>query len=253
MSTNQTIYIGTSGWHHKEWLGPFYPGDMKEEEYLPYYSRRFNTAEIIKSFFQMPDREQFQRWAERTPDEFRFSVKATRYITHDSRLMPQPSRVENFFKAIEPLGDKLGPVMFELPSDLEPDEELLDRFLKQLPSDAFRYVFQFREDGWFNPAVRQVLEAHNASPALIEFQDEHTPRMVTADFVYMRLHGPPADLNGKTMDQTLGGWASAIATWHHEGKDVFCYFHEEGPTAPQNAMRLADHLNPTEREAMPDS
>ena len=151
-----TARIGTSGWAYAHWRERFYPRGLSPRDYLPYYSQHFDTVEINRSFYRLPTREQFQRWADLTPPGFVFAVKASRLITHVQRLADVREPLAQLLGAASGLGPKLGPVLFQLPPSLAVDLERLDAFLALLP-DGVRCVFEFRHPSWLVPAVFERL------------------------------------------------------------------------------------------------
>jgi len=240
MTVSKEIYIGTSGWHYQHWKGPFYPKALSDENILDYYLKHFETAEINNTFYQLPEKETFAQWRDSAPEGFLFSVKASRYITHMKKLKDPEQPVANFIARIEVLGNNLGPVLFQLPPRWRPNIERLTSFLTTLPEDH-RYAFEFRDESWFAKRTEEALRDRGAAFCIYEFEHRESPRPVTADFVYVRLHGPDGAYQGKYDDQTLKRWAEDILSWVNEGKKVFCYFdNDEKGYAPQNALKLKE-------------
>jgi uncharacterized protein YecE (DUF72 family) len=214
----------------------------KEAEQLRFYAERFDTVEVNGTFYRLIEVETFRRWCEATPPGFVFACKGSRYLTHMKRLKDPEQGVARFFERVEALADKLGPVVFQLPGRFKPDRERLTRFLQALPA-GHRYAFEFRDPAWFQPEIFQALAQHNAALCLYEFAGRQAPLEVTADFVYIRLHGPEGPYQGSYSDAALRTWAQRIRAWAEQGLDVYCYFdNDDRAFAPKNALRLKELL-----------
>jgi uncharacterized protein YecE (DUF72 family) len=237
--TCHTIHIGTSGWHYDHWQGTFYPEDMGSDAWLSYYTDHFQTVEINNTFYQLPSEKTFTQWRDSVPDAFLFAVKANRYITHMKKLKDPQEALDNFMRGASRLGPKLGPILFQLPPRWHCDVERLSSFVARLPPDL-QYTFEFRDPTWFQDAVYDVLAEHNIAFCLYEIAGRVSPKHVTADFVYVRLHGPTDQAyQGQYSAETLDMWAKSFNTWRAEGKTVYCYFdNDEAGYAPQDAQRL---------------
>lgn len=235
------IRIGTSGWHYKHWLGTFYPEDIKPTGQLSYYLKFFNTVEINNSFYRLPSKEMFGNWKNAVPDDFLFVVKASRFITHMKKLKDPAESLVNFMENIQELEEKLGPILFQLPPGWKINIKRLEEFLEKLPS-GFRYVFEFRNDTWYHEAVYCLLEKHNCAFCIYELAGHLSPLKITADFVYLRLHGPGENkYQGSYSDEALKEWALQCKAWTQEGKDVFVYFdNDEKGYAAFNAQKMLE-------------
>ena len=236
-------YIGTSGWSYKHWLGPFYPSGMaKGAEQLCFYAERFDTVEVNGTFYRLIETETFRRWREETPPSFVFACKGSRYLTHMKRLKEPDQGVGRFFERVEALERKLGPIVFQLPGRFKPDRERLTKFLQALPAGR-RYAFEFRDPAWFQPEILEALTHQNAALCLYEFAGQEAPLEITADFVYVRLHGPAGPYQGSYGDAALRTWTKRIRAWAAKGLDVYCYFdNDDRGFAPKNALRLKELL-----------
>jgi uncharacterized protein YecE (DUF72 family) len=211
------LYVGTSGFSYPPWRGGFYPADLKPAEFLRFYSERLPSVELNTSFYQLPSEEQFRRWAAETPPEFRFSVKMSRRITHFGRL----ELVGTFCESVRALGDKLGPILVQLPPNRPRDDGFL-LLLQDSLDPELDYVYEFRNETWDGVDVRIRINELDAD----------------APFRYVRLREPPYD------DEALAGWAERLRPLLAERIDVYCYFkHEDEPTAPRYAERLAELLS----------
>jgi uncharacterized protein YecE (DUF72 family) len=208
------LYVGSSGFSYATWKPAFYPAGTKANEFLRAYAERLTSVELNATFYRLPSEEQLGAWAEQTPDGFRFAVKMSRQITHFGRLDGIPT----FCERVQALGDRLGPVLVQLPPTRPRDDGLLRLFLDSL-DPSLRYAFEFRHESW----AGVDLEGH----ALVGSLDGD------ASFRYLRLREPPYDEAGLT------AWAARIRPALASGVDVYAYFkHEDEPTAPAYAKRL---------------
>lgn len=233
------IHIGTSGWHYAHWVGPFYPPGTRPADFLGLYAGRFGTVEINNAFYRLPEPATFARWRDATPRGFLFACKASRFITHMKKLRDPARSTARFFAAAAVLGDKLGPILFQLPPRWHADADRLAQFLEALPQ-GFRFAFEFRDRSWFAPGIRKLLAAHGAAQCIYDLDRRRSPVAVTADFVYLRLHGPDGPYRGTYDGRTLFGWTRRILAWRSAGLDVFCYFdNDENGYAAADALTLA--------------
>lgn len=236
------IYIGTSGWHYKHWKGIFYPEDLTDSDQLPFYSQRFNSVEINNSFYRQPSESTFTKWKKQVPADFRFAVKANRFITHLKKLHETTEYTASFIQLSTLLGTKLGPFLFQLPPSWKLNLTRLSDFTDALPK-KYRYVFEFRNPDWYVPEVYEVLRRSNCAFCIYELAGHQSPVEITADFAYVRLHGPGGKYQGKYSDTTLAEWAEQCRIWQQTKKDVFFYFdNDEKGYATYNARTLADLL-----------
>ncbi len=240
------IRIGTSGWHYKHWIGRFYPDHISGSEMLSYYLQHFDTVEVNNSFYKLPDFSTFLSWQAATPANFRFAVKASRFITHNKKLKDPEHALNNLLPRAEALGAKLGPVLFQLPPRWTLNLARLEEFLTALPA-YHRYAFEFREQSWNTPEVFELLRSHNAAYCIHELGGYRSPVEVTADWSYIRLHGPGARYQGSYSHRVLSQWAARIATWSKSLKAVHVYFdNDDSAYAALNALdlkrMLRDHL-----------
>lgn len=240
MTGGAPIHVGTSGWHYDHWADVFYPAGLAAGERLTHYARHFRSVEINTSFYGLPEVETLTRWADQVPAGFCFAVKASRYITHMKKLREAKEAVATFLGRVETLGDRLGPIVFQLPPRWHANPKRLAAFLEELPGDH-RYAFEFRDPTWFSPPVYDALRARGAAFCLYDLDGRESPREVTADFVYVRLHGPDGPYRGRYDVQALAGWAGAFSTWSGQGREVYCYFdNDEAGHAAEDALRLQE-------------
>jgi uncharacterized protein YecE (DUF72 family) len=237
-STSGHVHIGTSGWHYKHWRGPFYPQDLPPPKMLAWYADRFDTVEINNSFYRLPSSEALAGWRRQTPPNFCFAVKASRYITHNRKLKDGAETTDKFISQVRELGKRLGPVLFQLPPSWRVNVERLEGFLSELPG-THRYVFEFRNETWNTPEVYAVLCRHNAALCIFELAGFQSPLEVTADFAYVRLHGPGNKYQGDYSQAQLRTWTKRIEAWRNALKHIFIYFdNDQAGFAAKNAMEL---------------
>ncbi|HEU4677773.1 MAG TPA: DUF72 domain-containing protein [Candidatus Paceibacterota bacterium] len=233
------IHIGTSGWMYKDWGESFYPTDMKRG-HLAYLARTFDTVEVNSSFYHLPAKSTFEKWCRETPEHFVFSVKLSRYITHEKRIKSARVALERFMRHAEPLRTKLGVVLVQLPPNLAYDKKVLGRFLQDLfvvteRNFRVRVALEPRHKSWMNclldPDVRPLLWDRNIA---LVFPDsakipsfEPTIENITADFIYVRFHGPTSFASSRYGPRRLKPWAERIARWSSGGFDVFVYFNND--------------------------
>lgn len=236
------IYIGTSGWHYKHWKGVFYPKELTDSDQLSFYTQWFNTVEINNSFYRQPSESTFKKWKEQSPAGFLFSVKANRFITHLKKLHEAAAYTTNFVHLSALLGKKLGPFLFQLPPSWKLNLTRLSDFVNMLPK-GYRYVFEFRNAEWYVTEVYEILRQHNCAFCIYELAGHQSPMEITADFVYVRLHGPGGKYEGKYTSTVLAKWAEQCRTWQQAKKNVFFYFdNDEKGYAVDNAHTLVDLL-----------
>jgi uncharacterized protein YecE (DUF72 family) len=229
------IRIGTSGFSYKEWKGSFYPEDIAASDMLRFYAGKFSTVEINNTFYRMPTAAVLSGWAEQVPDGFTFALKASQRITHRSRLKDAADSVEFFFRVATTLGDRLGPVLFQLPPNLKKDLPRLADFLTLLPAGS-RSAFEFRHASWFEDDVYEALRGAGAALCVAEDEDLATPFVATTGWGYLRLrrqdYGP----------ESLAERARRIR--EQAWSEAFVYFkHEDEARGPIFANGLADVLS----------
>jgi uncharacterized protein YecE (DUF72 family) len=235
-------FIGTSGWHYKHWVGPFYPQDLNDGKMLEFYAQRFDTVEVNNTFYRLPSSGAVENWRALAPSHFLFAMKASRYITHMKKLKDPAGSIRRFFALTKRMGPKLGPVLFQLPPHWTANPERLDRFLKVLP-EGQRYAFEFRDESWWTDRVYELLSQHEAAFCEFELAGRRSPSPKTAPFRYVRLHGPDGPYKGTYDGRTLAGWARRFRRWLNDGRDVYCYFdNDEAGHAPLDALRLKEML-----------
>ena len=212
--------------------------DLPAGQELDYYAQTFSSVEINNSFYRLPEPATVLDWHACTPTDFICSVKASRYITHMKKLKDPEQGVPLLLDRISTLGDKLGPILFQLPPHWRFNAIRLQAFLDKL-DPGFRYAFEFRDPSWLNEQTLALLHDRQAAFCIYELAGFRTPDHVTADFVYVRLHGPGDAYSGSYTDRRLHGHAEQFTQWASQGKQVYCYFdNDEAAYAVSNARRL---------------
>jgi len=228
------IRVGTSGWSYKEWKGSFYPAKLPAEEMLRFYAGRFPTVEVNNSFYRIPAERVLVTWAEQVPDTFRFVVKASRRVTHNNRLADADGSLDYFLRAINPLGDRLGPTLFQLPPTFKRDVDRLRAFLAKLPR---RWVtaIEFRHASWLVDEVYELLRGRDVALVAVD-QDEAegagSPLVPTASWGYLRLRRSTYDRGA------LETWAARIRETRWSEAYVFLKHEDGSPTGPAAAGEM---------------
>ena len=256
------MLIGMSGWTFAPWRGKFYPKGVKQADELKYAASRLNSVEVNGTFYGPQQPTTFAKWHDQTPDDFVFAIKGPKFITHIRRLTNVEEPLARFFATgVLRLNRKLGPILWQLPPTLKFDATVLERFLSQLPHDtdaaadaAADVADGARADA--NRPLRHAIEVRHASfatPEFVEMLRRHTVAAVvadsggqwpliedvTADFIYVRLHGVGESYKSGYTDAALDAWADKLRAWN-QGLDVFAYFDvEEKEFSPTNAIALA--------------
>jgi len=238
----EKIRVGTSGWSYDHWVGPFYPPDLPAARRLHHYARAFDSTEIDSSFYGLPSAASLQTCREAVSGDFSFAAKASRYITHMKKLKDADQALATFLARMRRLGDALGPILFQLPPRWRFDAERLERFLAALQLD-YRYAFELRDPSWINDQALALLRRHGAAFCIYELDGFLAPKEVTADFVYVRRHGPDGPYRGDYDTRVLAEWAETLASWAGAGLDVYCYLdNDEAGHAVRNALQLRELL-----------
>jgi uncharacterized protein YecE (DUF72 family) len=237
------VLIGTSGWHYASWRGVFFPERLAIKDQLQYYASQFQTAELNGVFYRTPTPEAVRGWYGQTGNDFVFAWKASKFITHWKRLSPNSvNSLELLEDRLSLLREKAGPVLFQLPPNFPANADRLASFLNLL-SKKRRYSFEFRHPSWYDRPILKLLSAHNVSLCLSDHRDAAAPWKRTADFVYVRGHGPGGQYKGRYRRSALVNWAKRIESWRRQGCDVFVYFdNDQKSAAPADALVLQQLL-----------
>jgi uncharacterized protein YecE (DUF72 family) len=255
------IRIGTSGWHYEDWSGRFYPPDLPKSKWLEYYSGHFDTVEINNTFYHLPKETTFQNWRKKAPNNFIFTVKANRYITHVKRLKDPPEPLVRFYERANILQKHLGPVLYQLPPNFHKDFARLKVFLQALQyvilngaqrseeslshrpdsssasgklirrreqsETVTKAVFEFRHESWFSQDTYNLLKKFNAAFCIHDLIGIPTPRVITGDIIYIRFHGPTGKYEGNYSKSALQDWAKWIKENIKGKKAIYAYFNND--------------------------
>jgi uncharacterized protein YecE (DUF72 family) len=233
-------FVGTSGWAYASWKQKFYPADVKAKDLLRHYATRLKTNEVNYTFNHLPTQRNIDSWREQTPDDFLFALKASQFITHIKKLEEPTKTLPPFFDAVKPLGDRLGPILFQTPPWLKRNDELLSMFVVALPDDR-RVALEVRDPSWYADDVYGFLKARNV--ALVHAEGERAPSALetigeTADFAYIRLRAREG-----YDAAAVATWAERLAAVRASGKDVYAYFrHDDDGSNGVAAEALRDAL-----------
>ena len=243
------IYVGTSGWQYRDWRGAFYPPKLPQKEWLGYYAGRFQVVEVNNTFYNLPAASVFETWHARAPKDFVFGLKMSRYLTHIKRLKEPREPVERFFKTAAGLRDKAGPVLLQLPPNMELDLERLDLALRAMPR-GFRVAVEFRDDSWYVEDVRRLLARHKSALCLADCREKLlTPAWRTANWGYVRMHEGLGRPRAGYRDGALREWARCIAGQWGPRQDVYVFFNNDTHCCAVNdARRLAQELQAVGRK-----
>jgi uncharacterized protein YecE (DUF72 family) len=233
------VWIGTSGWHYDSWRGRFFPDRLPLKNQLQYYASQFPTTELNGVFYQTPTPEAVKSWRAQTGKDFVFAWKASKFITHWKRLSGNSvNSLELLENRLSLLGDKGGPVLFQLPPQFHVNRDRLASFLELL-SNKRRYSFEFRHPSWYVPQIFRLLSERNISLCISDHHDAPAPWKRTADFVYIRGHGPGGRYKGHYSPQMLAAWARRIRSWKKQRCDIYVYFdNDQKSAAPTDALKL---------------
>ncbi|MCD6500592.1 DUF72 domain-containing protein [bacterium] len=247
------LFIGTSGWIYGHWDGIFYPKDLPSKDKLKYFSKHFKTTEINYSFYHLPRPTTYQNWHNQTPEDFVFAVKTSRFITHIKRLKGVKNAWKTFLENALNLKEKLGPILFQFPPSFKATEENIKRlesFLDlithyKLPPINYklRYAFEFRHYSWCDEKIYNLLKKHRVAWVIADSPKYPRADVITADFVYIRMHGSKVLFSSKYTKKELSSLAEKIKKWQRKGKEIYCYFNNDAcGYAIENASELLNFL-----------
>jgi len=227
---------------YDHWRGEFYPSELPKTKWFSHYSRHFSTVELNSSFYHLPSDKAFGTWQDKAPDGFIYAVKVSRYITHMKRLRDVDQPLETFISRARLLGDKLGPLLYQLPPGMKRNDAVLESFLKLLPRDM-HHVFECRNESWFDGEVYALLRKYNAGFCIYDLPGTTTPLVAAADFAYVRFHGSTGLYDSCYTDDELRSWAEKIARLGNGLSAVYVYFNNDSHAfATRNAKKLMELL-----------
>ncbi|HZZ85960.1 MAG TPA: DUF72 domain-containing protein [Anaeromyxobacteraceae bacterium] len=219
------VRVGTSGYQYRHWRGVLYPAGLAQRRWLAWYARYFDTVELNATFYRLPRPEAVDRWRDEVPEGFRFAVKGSRYLTHMKQLRDPEAGLARFLAPVERLGDKLGPILWQLPARLAPDPGRLDAFLSALPSRLPRAV-EFRSDRWYTREVCAVLDRHGAAFCEHDLVEARPPRL-TGSFRYLRFHGATGRYQGRYGEEALRRVARDLSRHARGREEAWVFFNND--------------------------
>lgn len=242
---------GTSGWNYSGWRGSFYPEGLPARQFLSFYASRFETTEVNYSFYHLPRVSTYEKWKAETPDGFVFALKASRFISHVKRLGHVREPWAEFVRRARALGDKLGPILLQLPPNFHATEENRRRLARLFSyrissAQGMRLAVEFRHESCFEEPMLSLLRAHRVALVIAHSSRYPVPEAVsTAPFVYFRFHGPKELFASGYSDVELERWASHAKRFLDQGLDVYAYFNNDamGDAVPdaQTLIRMVGH------------
>jgi uncharacterized protein YecE (DUF72 family) len=226
------VLAGTSGWSYPAWKGRFYPERLPSTRMLAAYAERLPTVEVNATFYRMPVAKTLAGWRDQVPETFRFALKGAQRVTHVARLRGVADAVGHFQRVAAELGEKLGPVLWQLPPSMKKDAGRLADFLELLLSGG-RAAFEFRHPSWLDDEVLRLLQAHGAALCVADTEEGETPLVATGRFGYLRLRRPDYDA------AALARWAERITSQPWDEAHVF-FKHEDEARGPALALELGE-------------
>jgi uncharacterized protein YecE (DUF72 family) len=227
---SEKLHIGTSGWSYKHWQGVFYPHEIRPEKYLEYYITRFSCVELNSSFYNLPGMTTVEGWKTRTPENFSFCLKMSRYITHQLQLVNAGEALENFFQIFGRLRDRLGPVLVQLHPGLQYDRPLIIDFLEILKENynQYRFAIEIRNVSWLNETFFDILSEYRTGFVIADSGNRYPGReAVTTDFVYLRFHGREQLYASDYNEDVLNSYADKIILWLEADKEIWAFFNND--------------------------
>ena len=221
-----SIHVGCSGWMYKHWRGIFYPEGLAQKRWFERYAEEFDTVEINASFYRLPLASTFEGWRDKAPPGFHYAIKVNRFITHLKKLVGCEDALDQFITLVRPLGDKLGPLLYQLPPSLHLDLRRLESFLERLPRDLSQ-AFEFRHKSWYDDAVLALLDRYGVGFVSHDMKGLKSPRWASGKVAYVRFHGTAGKYHGRYSDEALIEWTDWILDQSRRGRSVWCYFNND--------------------------
>lgn len=237
------VHVGCSGWNYKAWRDRFYPGRLPARLWLSFYIRHFDTVEVNNTFYRLPEASIFAAWRRQLPAGFVMSVKASRFLTHMKRLREPEEPVRRLLSRTAALGDRLGPILYQLPESFPRDLARLEDFLAVLPPRwrrrPLRHVIEFRNPSWYVSETFRLLERHQIALCLHDKLGSRISAPFVGPFVYVRFHGTSGQYRGSYSARDMQRWAAVLIDQWRDGRPVFAYFNNDpDAAAPANAATL---------------
>jgi uncharacterized protein YecE (DUF72 family) len=244
------VFIGTSGWTYKSWDKAFYPPDVPKTRQLEFYATQFPTVEVNATFYRLPTLKMVRGWRDRTPPQFVFAVKGSRFITHMKRLVNLGRGLAKYFGRIQPLQEKIGVVLWQLPPNMQKDTDRLEKFLRRLPA-KYPHAIEFRHPSWLDSETFELLANRHASFVSVSSLGMPMDLSVTADIVYIRFHGLELGAAHDYTRKELEPWAAHIRRCAARGKRVYAYFNNDANVrAPGNGQLLMEMVGKSAQQPL---
>lgn len=219
-------FVGTSGFMYSHWKGVFYPSDLPQRDWFSFFVKEFDAVELNVSFYRLPKKEVFAGWRKKAGENFVFSIKGSRFITHIKRLKDCQEPVKRFFESAIKIKREKDIVLWQLPPRFKANPEQLSRFLKLLPKN-WRHAFEFRDESWLSEKIYKMLKQYNTAIVFQDYPDWPISEKITADFVYLRFHGKTHLYTSCYTEKELTGWANKIKAWQKKGLDCYAFFNND--------------------------
>jgi uncharacterized protein YecE (DUF72 family) len=226
VSPDRQVRIGCSGWVYKHWRGLLYPEELPQRLWFGRYAEEFDTVEINNSFYRLPAGDTFEKWRKQAPPGFCYALKANRYLTQAKKLKDCEEPLERMMTAVRRLGDRLGPMLYQLPPTMKINLERLQSFLHILPKDVTS-VFEFRNSSWYEPELYALLERYGASFGVHDMPGSASERIAVGPIVYVRFHGGEGKYWGRYSDEGLLEWTDWLLNQTKRGRSAWCYFNND--------------------------
>jgi uncharacterized protein YecE (DUF72 family) len=239
------ILIGTSGYTYQHWRKVFYPGDLKPNKWLEFYTQHFNTVELNVTFYRLPSKKVFRGWHNKTPRNFKFVIKGSRFITHIKRLKDPKEPLKIFFENAAGLEDKLLCVLWQLPPSSKCDLQRLENFVKILKKNYSHclHSFEFRNQSWFNKEVFSLLKNNDMNLCIADSPDFPAHEIITSSFLYLRFHGGKILYGSRYSTKELKSWAEKAKTWLKKTNFLLAFFNNDAHGfAIKNALKFKELL-----------
>ena len=220
------VRIGCSGWNYKHWRELFYPKGLPASRWFAFYAEHFDTVEINNSFYMLPRPETFDKWREQAPPGFCYAVKANRYLTQAKKLKDCEEPLTRMMAATRHLGDRLGPMLYQLPPGLHLNLDRLESFLRLVPKDVTN-VFEFRHSSWYVPETYTLLDRYGAGFCIHDMPGSASERIAVGPAAYVRFHGGEDKYWGRYSNEGLLDWADWIVGQARSGRPAWCYFNND--------------------------
>lgn len=235
------LFIGTSGWNYPHWRNVFYPSELKQSDWLQYYTQFFNCVELNVTFYRLVEKITFENWRKKTPEDFYFIAKGSRFITHIKRLKSVKESLDLFFNNARGLQDKLAAVLWQLPPSFKKDIGRIELFLKLFKKTRIRQVFEFRNESWFDRETFSLLREYSACLCIAHSNRFPCVKEVTADFLYLRFHGGESLYGSDYSRQELKEWVEFSRSV--KVKKIFAFFNNDyNGYAVRNAQQFRELL-----------